>query len=122
MKIKNRRKSEMETFLKNVDSDDVNELFTGQRKLKALLDLKSTLKVARQLADIPDDLALSWSPISLEEINAEIRHLQHKRTRKLDEIRVKNGWSEELMSQVTILEDSRAFLKDRQGGTKEHSR
>lgn len=97
----------MEKYLKTIEKKDAEELFQPMRRLNALLDLEATLDHHGVRLGKPD-----FSHIRLSDIKDEIESLSRQKSKKLDEIGRKNGWPEELMARLNILDDGRVFLKE----------
>lgn len=97
----------MEKYFKTIEKKDAEGLFQPLRRLNALLDLEATLTHHGVRLGKPD-----FSHIRLEDIKDEIDSLSRQKSKKLEEIGQKNGWPEELMARINILEDGRVFLKE----------
>jgi hypothetical protein len=97
----------MEKYFKTIEKKDAGELFHPMRRLNALLDLEATLTYQGVHLGKPD-----FSHLRLADIKDEIESLSRQKNKKLEEIRQKNGWPQELMARLNILDDGRVFLKE----------
>ncbi len=96
----------MMKYIGNVEKVKADELMTLWRRLKALKDLHSTLSDLSSKNQNTIDI----SKIQPEVVETEIRELSEKKKNKLEEIRMQEGWSKELMAKIHIMENCKAYI------------
>lgn len=95
----------MRQYIGTVEKTDIDQLMKISRRLKALIDLKSTLTDAAV-----DRALIDFSSIRPEDVDREILELTEKKSGKLEEIRIKNGWSEEEMANIHLMENTKVYM------------
>ena len=95
----------MKQFIAAVNKNKIDELMAFTRHLCALRDLKSTL------ADRENGNGTIYrSQIKLEDLEKEISHLEGEKEKKLEEIRIQQGWSREEISRMHLMENTKVYM------------
>lgn len=97
----------MKKYIGMIDKNLVKELMDILKRMEALVDLKSTILDLRSAN--PQEIDISG--IDLEEIEKKIAGLLQQRLAKYEEIRIKQGWTEEFIDSVRILENSKVYVE-----------
>lgn len=95
----------MKQYLGTIEKTEIDELMKISRRLKALKDLKSTLTDSAV-----DRSVIELSSIGLEDVGREISELTEKKSGKIEGIRINHGWSEEEMSRIHLMENTKVYM------------